>query len=275
MIINNIELDFDKKAYIMGILNNTPDSFSDGGQFQNMGAIKKRVREVVENHGTFIDIGGESTRPGSKNVPIEEEFNRIKDSIFYSKQFNDLIISVDTSKSYVAHKALAAGAHIINDVTGLRGSSDMRSTIAHYDAHCILMANRRYAPVLGDPFKDIVGLLEESLEISIRGNIDQKKIILDPGIGFNLSVEENFQILNRLGEIKNYFNMPLLLGTSRKSFLYKTLNVEPQKAISGTLGTTALGLAMGARIFRVHDIKENYECLKICEKIVLEGRKNG
>lgn len=264
-------LDFDKiqGPHIMGILNTTPDSFSDGGRFLLPEAALERGLAIAREGGHLIDIGGESTRPGASYVDAEEEMRRILPAIRSLKAAGSLPISVDTYKASVAAAALEAGADMINDVTGLWGDPDMARVVGESGVPVCIMMNRRLMEPTGDIFKDLDGFFRKSLDLAEKAGIREDSIILDPGIGFGLEARESFQILHHLERLREY-GMPILLGASRKRIIWQTLGVRPEEALAGTLATTALGVFKGADIIRVHDVAENVKCALVANEI----RKN-
>lgn len=254
--IGNKELKLGEKTYVMGILNVTPDSFSDGGDFDNIENALSHAREMI-NHGVdIIDVGGESTRPTHTPVDEIEELKRVVPVIkALRKEFINIPISIDTYKAEVAKQAIEAGANMINDVWGFKKDKNMASIAAKYDVPCCIMHNRtdtNYENLIEDVLND----LKESIEIAINAGVKKENIILDPGIGFAKNYEENLEIMNKLEKL-NDLGYPWLLGTSRKSMIGNTLNLPPKERLEGTLATTTLGIIKGCDFVRVHDIKEN------------------
>ena len=281
MIIGNKEFDFKNTAYIMGIINATPDSFSDGGKYKNGSDILKTVAEMIASGASIIDIGGESAKPGYIPITEEEEISRIVPYIELISNHFDIPISVDTYKSKVAKAALDAGAHMINDIWGLKADSDMAAVISKYKVPCCLMHNRdinmhpySYCKDMETDeiclMKDIELDLLESIDIAISAGIAKNNIILDPGIGFAKSYEENLMVMKHLDKIAD-MGYPVLLGTSRKSMIGIALDAKVEDRLEGTLATTVYGRMKGCSIFRVHDVKENYKTLVMTEKLI--GRK--
>lgn len=258
--------DYSKRTYIMGILNVTPDSFSDGGDFNNIDKAINRAKEMVREGVDIIDLGGESTRPGHKYVEADEEIKRIIPVIKELKKEVNVPISVDTYKAKVADEALKLGVEMINDIWGLKNDKDMASTIAKYDAHVCIMHNQDGTDYDGDIIEEMKKSLLESIEIGLNAGIKKEKIILDPGIGFGKTVEQNLEVLRRLDEL-NSLGYPILLGTSRKSVIGHVLNVEPKERLEGTIATTVLGIRDGISIVRVHDVKENLMAAKMADAI--------
>lgn len=266
MKIGNKVLDFNKRTYIMGILNATPDSFSDGGIYNNIEAALKRAKEMVEEGVDVIDIGGESTRPGATYVEAEEEINRVIPIIKAIKKELDVLISIDTYKSQVAEEAIKAGADIVNDVWGLKKDKNMTKIIARYDVPCILMHNRDERPY-ENLMRDLLEDLYESIDLAKKAGIKQDKIILDPGIGFAKNYEENLEVMNNLEKIVA-LGYPVLLAASRKRMIGYTLDLPVDQRLEGTLATTVIGIMKGCHMIRVHDVLENKRAALMTDKII-------
>lgn len=266
MKIGNKVLDFNKRTYIMGILNATPDSFSDGGIYNNIEAALKRAKEMVEEGVDVIDIGGESTRPGATYVEAEEEINRVIPIIKAIKKELDVLISIDTYKSQVAEEAIKAGADIVNDVWGLKKDKNMAKIIARYDVPCILMHNRDERPY-ENLIRDFLEDLYESIDLAKKAGIKQDKIILDPGIGFAKNYEENLEVMNNLEKIVA-LGYPVLLAASRKRMIGYTLDLPVDQRLEGTLATTVIGIMKGCHMIRVHDVLENKRAALMTDKII-------
>ena len=258
--------EYGKRTYIMGILNVTPDSFSDGGNFNNIDAAIKHAREMIEDGVDIIDIGGESTRPGHKYVEADEEIQRVTPVIKELKKEINVPISIDTYKSKVAEEALKLGVEMINDVWGLKRDKDMAKVVAKYDAHVCIMHNQDGTDYNEDIMESIKKSLNESISIALKAGVKKNKIVLDPGIGFGKTFEQNLEVLKRLDEL-NDLGYPILLGTSRKSVIGNVLNVEPKERLEGTIATTVLGVRDGVDIVRVHDVKENLKAAKMADAI--------
>ncbi|MFD0698936.1 dihydropteroate synthase [Paenibacillus sp. GCM10027628] len=248
------ELPIGDRTIIMGILNVTPDSFSDGGQYLSIETAVQRARQMIAEGADIIDIGGESTRPGSALVTEEEELRRVIPVIQALSQEIDVPISIDTYKAEVAKQALEAGAHIINDVWGGKADPRMAEVAAQYDCPFIITHNRinmDYTDFLSDVLAD----LQESIHLARRSGVRIENIILDPGIGFAKTYEQNLFLMNRLRKIVD-IGLPVLLGTSRKSMIGTALGGVPaNERLEGTAATVALGIAQGCGIIRVHDIR--------------------
>jgi dihydropteroate synthase len=273
------------RTYIMGILNITPDSFSGDGLLQAIDFVPtalSQAAQMIAEGADILDVGGESTRPGSEPVGAEEELRRVIPVIKALRQMTDLPISIDTSKAVVAEAALAAGADLVNDVWGLRLDPDIAAVVAAAEVPVVLMHNRSTPkaasidPALGgryvgvqydDLVEDVKRELATSLEVAHRAGIPDERIILDPGIGFGKTVAQNLELLNRLDEIKT-LGYPLLLGTSRKSFIGYTLNLPPEQRDEGTAATTVIGIMRGADIVRVHDVRLNVRVARMTDAIV-------
>lgn len=258
--------EFSKKTYIMGILNITPDSFSDGGSYGSVQEAVERAKAMVEEGADIIDVGGESTRPGYTLLSDQEEIDRISPVIRELVKEISVPISVDTYKANVAREALRLGAHIINDIWGLQREPEIAKAIAEYDAYAVVMHNQDGTEYKGDIIESINDFLKKSIQIALDAGIDKSKIILDPGIGFGKTSEQNMHVMKRLSEIKA-LGYPVLLGTSRKSMLGKILDLPPKERVEGTIATTVMGIMQGMDIVRVHDVKENYRAAKVTDAI--------
>ena len=269
MRIGTHEFDVENQTYIMGILNVTPDSFSDGGKIQSVDAALKRAEEMIKEGAAILDIGGESTRPGFTPVSEEEEMERVLPVIEAIKNRLDIPISVDTYKGSVAEAAIVSGADLINDIWGLKKDAKMAEVIAKHKVACCLMHNRfdtDYKEFLPDVMKD----LQESVGIARRAGIMDEKIILDPGVGFAKDYEQNLKILANLEQVKT-LGFPVLLGTSRKSVIGLTLDLPSDERLEGTLATTVAAVQKGCAFVRVHDIKENFRAIQMAEAIYRRG----
>lgn len=245
---------------IVGILNVTPDSFSDGGRYLNVDAALAQARRMAAEGARLIDVGGESTRPGAQPVSSQEELDRILPIVEALRSNLEVPISVDTCKSSVARCAVAAGAEFVNDVSGLNFDPDMAHTVAETGAGLIVMHSRGRPErmQLNTHYQDIVAevcaSLRQSLDLALAAGITADRIAIDPGIGFGKDVAGNLELLRRLAVLTE-LGRPILLGTSRKSFIGRVLGQEdPAQRLEGSLATIALGVAAGARLFRVHDV---------------------
>ena len=258
---------------IMGILNMTPDSFSDGGQFKSHNKAIDHALKMVEEGANIIDIGGESTRPGAEAVQLEEELSRTIPIIEAIRLKSNCLISIDTYKSKVAKTALAAGADMVNDISGLTFDHNMASLVAERNVPVIIMhikgkpGDMQKNPNYDNLIKEIKAFFEIQIAIAKKAGIDSGNIILDPGIGFGKRLEDNFEIIRELGQIST-MGYPVLLGPSRKSFIGFTLDLPIEERIEGTLASITAGVINGARIVRVHDIRATRRTLTITEKIM-------
>jgi dihydropteroate synthase len=267
-------LDLGLRTHIMGILNATPDSFSDGGRFAAADRALAHAREMAAAGADIIDIGGESTRPGAAPVTEEEELRRIIPLIERLSAELTVPISVDTYKSSVARKSLEAGASIVNDISGLRFSPDMAAVAADFGAAVVIMhikgtpRNMQQDPVYADVVAEVRAYLEEGIGIAVRAGVDRERIMVDPGIGFGKNLEHNLTILGRLDEFK-CLGRPIVLGTSRKKFIGTILDIPaPEQRVDGTAATVALGIERGAAIVRVHDVARMAQVARMTDAIL-------
>jgi len=274
-----------QRTYVMGVLNVTPDSFSGDGILQAEAAMETAVAQAVQfvaDGADIIDIGGESTRPGSEPITAQEEQNRILPVVEAVRAAVDVPISVDTYRAQVAAAALAAGADWVNDVWGLHMDPDMAAVVAEAGCPVILMHNRskpknvaqearlggRYVGIhYDDLMNDIKRELQESVELALQAGVKEENIILDPGVGFGKTVRQNLQIINELDQLKT-LGYPLLLGTSRKSFIGYTLDLPPEERMEGTAATVVIGIERGADIMRVHDVRPIVRVARMTDAIV-------
>ncbi|MGI6226439.1 MAG: dihydropteroate synthase [Peptococcales bacterium] len=264
---NKYTLNLGTKTYIMGILNITPDSFSDGGDFFDLEEAVNHAQTMVSQGANIIDIGGESTRPGHEEVNADEEIARVLPVVKRLREVLDVPISVDTYKAKVAEEVLKAGAHIINDIWGLKRDPQMAQVLAQYQAPVIIMHNQNGTEYKNDIMEEIKKSLEESINMAVAAGVKKGNIILDPGIGFGKNPEQNMVVMARLHEL-NELGYPWLLGTSRKSMLGKILDLPPKERVEGTVATTVMGIMQGVDIVRVHDIKENWQAVKVTDTII-------
>jgi dihydropteroate synthase len=292
MLINGHSLDWGSRTYIMGILNLTPDSFSGDGLLEpkinpdditlNLDMVLEKAGFLIENGVDIIDIGGESTRPGAQMVSIDVEIKRVIPVIRTIASNLDVILSIDTYKASVAEEALQQGAHMVNDVWGFHADPDLARVVAKHRAPVILMHNRsswvhaeikerlggRYVGIPYDNLlEDVKKELLESVSIAHSAGIIDDQIILDPGIGFGKSVEQNLELVDRLDEIKK-LGFPLLLGPSRKSFIGYTLNLPPDQRLEGTAAAVSIGIVRGADIIRVHDFPYMTRVIRMTDALV-------
>lgn len=272
MRIGDREFDTKKHCYIMGILNVTPDSFSDGGKYTNMDRALFHAEEMIREGADILDIGGESTRPGHIRITVEEEAARVIPVVEAVKQRFDVPVSVDTYKSRVAEKALAAGADLINDIWGLKYDERMAEVIAKSGAACCLMHNRETAEY-NDFVPDVLDDLRESVKLAKAAGIREDGICLDPGIGFGKTCAMNLEMMNYLS-LMHELEYPILLGTSRKSMIGLTLDLPADQRVEGTLATTVIGVMSGCGFVRVHDVKENLRAIKMTEAILERKRSS-
>jgi dihydropteroate synthase len=266
MNFGHFKLNLDNRTYIMGIVNVTPDSFSDGGRYSQIDQALFHAEQLVRDGADILDIGGESTRPGAANVSVEEELNRVIPIIQQISREIDIPISIDTYKVEVARQALQAGAHIINDVWGAKADPLMANVAATSEAPIILMHNRKEA-VYHDYIQNVIDDLLESIELVKKAGVQSDRIILDPGIGFAKSFQQNLQLMKNLDKIIA-LGYPVLLGTSRKSMIGNVLNLPVAERLEGTLASNCFGIQMGCQIVRVHDVKEMARAAKVMDAIL-------
>lgn len=261
-----------KRTLLMGIVNVTPDSFSDGGKFFDLDAAVKQALRLEEEGADILDFGAESTRPGSDAVSAEEEIRRVVPVIEALRAQTHLPISIDTSKADVADAALRAGASMVNDVTGFQGDGDMARVTAAHGAAAVLMHIRGTPKTMNvdTSYKDLVGevceYLQESIEIGIKAGVQIEAMIIDPGIGFAKRHRQNLEVLHHLEEFQR-LNRPILVGPSRKSFIGHMTGLLPEERIFGTAATVALSACKGAHILRVHDVKEMRQVLDVTDGV--------
>ncbi len=277
MKIGSHDFDLKNHTYVMGILNVTPDSFSDGGKFNHLDKALFHVEEMVEEGMDILDIGGESTRPGYTPLSCEEEIERVVPVIEGVKKRFDVPVSLDTCKGEVAKAGIWAGADLINDIWGLKYDPAMAGIIGAAHLPCVLMHNRREA-VYRNFMEDVLQDLRETLVLAHGGGIADDKIILDPGIGFGKTREHNLLLLKSLERLLE-LGYPTLLGSSRKSVVGLTLGLPVSERLEGTLVTTVFAVLQGCSFVRVHDIKENVRAVKMTEAILksedMDGNEDG
>ena len=271
------ELDLSKGPLIMGVLNVTPDSFSDGGEYHNPAKAIAHGLEMLAEGADIIDIGGESTRPGSKAVSVAEQLKRVVPVVEALSKQGDKAISVDTSSAEVARQALAAGAGVVNDISAGRADEQMFEVVAESGCPVVLMhmqgtpEDMQAEPHYEDVVEEITGFLAKTIERAIAGGVHRDRIIVDPGIGFGKTVEHNLQILRNLEEFHR-LGRPLLVGTSRKSFIGRILSQDlPKERIWGTAATVALAVAAGAHIVRVHEVDQMSQVASMAYAITASG----
>ena len=265
MIIGNREFDTEKNTYIMGILNVTPDSFSDGGKYNGMEQALRHAQKMIAEGADLIDVGGESTRPGHVQISDEEEIARVTPVIEALKKEFDIPISIDTYKSHVAEAALQAGADLVNDIWGLKYDEKMAEVIAKYHAACCLMHNRNEADYKNF-MEDMKNDLRETLRLAKEAGIREDGIMTDPGVGFGKTYENNLEAIRCVGEL-NELGYPVLLGTSRKSVIGLTLDVPAKERDTATAVTSAYAVWAHCGFVRVHNVRANAEAIKMAEAI--------
>ncbi|WPK12902.1 dihydropteroate synthase [Lysinibacillus louembei] len=266
LILNGIELDFHKETIIMGILNVTPDSFSDGGKYNSIDAAVVQAKRLVADGAKIIDIGGESTRPGHTPISEQEEIERVVPIIRALAKEVPAILSVDTYKANVARAAIEAGAQMINDIWGAKREPEIAQVAAEYNVPIILMHNRdneNYADYWAEFQQD----LQESIQIATEAGVPQQHIVLDPGIGFVKNLQQSIETMQRLDELVA-FGYPVLLATSRKRMIGAILDLPVEERVEGTAATCAFGVQKGCHMMRVHDVKEVARTVKVMDALV-------
>lgn len=264
--VGNWTLPLGKRTVVMGIVNVTPDSFSDGGRYQTVERALQHARQLVEEGADLLDIGGESTRPGAEIVSLDEELERIIPIIQRITSELDIPVSVDTYKAQVAKEAIQAGAHIINDVWGAKKDPFMANVMAELDVPVILMHNRTeadYQDLVDDVKKD----LQESIDLVVHAGVKPERIWLDPGIGFAKNWKENISVMQHLDQLVA-MGYPVLLGTSRKSLIGKILDLPPSERLEGTLATVGFGIQKGCHVMRVHDVQAAVRFCRMMDALV-------
>lgn len=265
-----------ERTHLMGVLNRTPDSFSDGGCFMDLDRACGHARKMVREGADIIDIGGESTRPGSRSVEVSEELKRTIPVIRKVSKDLGVPISIDTSKSEVAEEAMLAGASIVNDITGFKLDPGVAGVIAKHGACVSVMhmkgspGNMQDNPVYADLMAEIVDSLAESVRFALEAGIAPDKIIVDPGIGFGKTLEHNLTIIKELAALK-VLEKPILIGISRKSFIGKLLDRDTEDRLMGTAASSVLAITRGANIMRVHDVRETSDAVRMAEAIIKRG----
>ncbi|HAP19740.1 MAG TPA: dihydropteroate synthase [Lachnospiraceae bacterium] len=266
MNIGGKEFERTGHTYVMGILNVTPDSFSDGGKYTTLDKALKHAEQMIQEGADIIDIGGESTRPGHTLISDEEEISRVVPVIEAVKQQFDIPVSIDTYKSAVAQAAILAGADLVNDVWGLKYDEKLAKVISGAKVPCCLMHNRKaadYEHFMTDCLND----LRETLAIARTAGIEDEQIILDPGVGFGKTYEHNLIVMKHL-DVFRELGYPVLLGTSRKSMIGLTLDLPADQRVEGTLVTTVMGVMAGMSFVRVHDVEANRRAIQMAEAIL-------
>lgn len=266
MKIGSRTFDTVRKCYVMGILNVTPDSFSDGGKWNTMDQALRHTEDMIAEGADIIDVGGESTRPGHVQITEQEEIDRVVPVIEAINSRFDVPISVDTYKSKVAKLAIEAGADLVNDIWGLKYDPDMAKLIAETGTACCLMHNREKAEYQ-DFMKEFIHDLGESVKIAEEAGIAEDKIILDPGVGFGKTYEHNLEVIREISQMHQY-GYPVLLGTSNKSVIGLTLDLPADQRLEGTLATTVIGVMNNCAFVRVHRVLENKRAIQMAEAIM-------
>ena len=262
-----------ERTYLMGILNVTPDSFSDGGEFNSVETALTQAKKMIDNGVDIIDVGGESTRPNAEAVSVEAELNRVIPVIRQLRQESLIPISIDTTKAVVAEKAIAAGADLVNDISGATFDDKMLKTVAQIDVPIVLMHIRGTPKTMlnltqyQDVATEVIEFLDKQVNKAIACGIDRSKIIIDPGIGFAKTAEQSLELLQRLAQFK-VLDIPLLVGVSRKSFMRPILNKDNAKdRVWGTAAACYGAIAKGADILRVHDVSQMYDVCRVADAI--------
>lgn len=273
LIIGKKEFNLDEDVLIMGILNVTPDSFYDGGYYFEKDKACRRAETIVKEGAQIIDVGGMSTRPGSLPVGLEEEVERIIPVVEYISKNYDILVSADTYRSEVARRAIDAGAHIINDISGFSMDSNMVKVIAEGDVSVVVMhikgtpENMQKNPEYEDVVDEIYDYLEDRTNMAINSGIKPEKIIIDPGIGFGKTLEHNLEILNKVYEFR-MLGYPVMVGASRKSFIGGILDLPVEERLEGSLAAAVYSIVNGANILRVHDVAETIRAVKVARRII-------
>ncbi len=266
MKIGNKEFSATGHTYVMGILNVTPDSFSDGGKWLDRDNCLRHAETMIAEGADIIDVGGQSTRPGYREVSVEEETERVVPVIEAIKACFDVPVSLDTYRADVAKAGVCAGADMLNDIWGLKADPQMARVIAETQVACCLMHNRKEA-VYEDFMQEVAADLAHTIHLAQKAGIVDDRIVLDPGVGFGKTYEQNLEVIDCLEEL-HVLGYPLLLGCSRKSFIGQTLDLPVEERLEGTLVTTALAAMKGCMFVRVHDVKENARTIAMTERIL-------
>lgn len=270
MIIGKRTFDTANKKYIMGILNMTPDSFSDGSRYNTIDLALMRAEKMIQEGVDIFDIGGESTRPGYTQISDEEEIARILPIVKTLKKTYDIPLSVDTYKPAIAQAVLEEGVDLINDIWGLKSDKQMAHLIKKYDVAVCVMHNKTQN-IYSDLMKDIISELQESIDIAKEAGIDEGKIMIDPGIGFAKDTTQNCYVIKHLDQL-NQLHYPILMGVSRKRFIGDTLSVPVSEREEGTIATNVIAGMLGASFFRVHNVEANKRAINILQAIMREER---
>ena len=263
----NTEFRWGERTYIMGIINVSPDSFSGDGLGSNIEAVREQAKRFIAEGADIIDVGGESTRPESQPITVDEELQRVIPAIEMLAAEVTVPISIDTSKSVVASRALVAGAVMINDVRGLKNDPNIARVASEAGVPIIITSNQRNEPCKGDIIAEVISDLKKGIALAEEYGVSEENIIIDPGIGFGKSLEQNLELIRRLAELKS-LGKPILLGTSRKSVIGMVLDLPPDQRLEGTAATVAIGIANGADIIRVHDVKQMARVCRMSDAII-------
>ncbi len=261
----------------MGILNITPDSFSDGGRFFDGAAARDRALAIVEEGADILDVGGESTRPGADPVPAEEEIRRVVPLLRAVADALPVPVSIDTAKATVAERALEAGAAMVNDVTGFHGDPDLPGVVADFGVPVVLMHMKgtprtmQESPHYDDLFGEITAYLSEGVDRALRAGVAEDRILVDPGIGFGKTVDHNLRLLDGIGTLKEALGLPVLVGPSRKSFIGKILDLPPEERVEGTSAAVAVAVVRGCDVVRVHDVTAMSRVVRVVDAIMGKG----
>jgi dihydropteroate synthase len=255
------------RTLVMGVLNVTPDSFSDGGRFSDVERAGERARAIASEGADILDIGGESTRPGATPVSAEDELARVLPTLRRAAAEVSCPISIDTYKAVVAERAIAAGARIVNDVWGLSRDPAMAGVVAAGGAALIVMHNRAAADGSIDILGEVLRFLASSLDVARRAGIDERRIAVDPGIGFGKTLEQNLILIAKLGVLRKRLGRPVLLGASRKSMIGRIFQSEPAERVPGTIALHTAGVLAGASIIRAHDVREAVQAARVVDRL--------
>lgn len=273
LLIRDSSFNWGEKTYLMGILNVTPDSFSDGGEFDNLESALLQAQQMIEQGADLIDIGGQSTRPGAAQISWKEELERVIPIIKALRQESSIPISIDTTRAKVASAAITAGADLVNDISGATFDSQMLSVVARLEVPIILMHIRGTPETMQKmtDYQDLVGeiarFFQSRIEAAIATGISPDRLIIDPGIGFAKNYQQNIELLKRSNEFR-YLDVPILIGTSRKSFIGRILDRDnPQERVWGTAATCCAAIAAGADLLRVHDVAQMYDVCRVADAI--------
>ena len=266
MIIGRHDLDIENRCHVMGILNVTPDSFSDGGRYNTLDAARRQVEKMINEGATIIDVGGESTRPGYQEVSVDEEIDRVCPVISMINSEFDVAVSLDTYKYEVLEAAFLEGVDIINDIWGFKRDERLASFAGEHNLTCVLMHNRDNTDYT-DFVSDVIDDLRESVDIALKAGVASGKIIIDPGVGFAKDYNQNLEIIRRLDELL-ILGYPILLAASNKSVIGNTLNLPTDKRLEGTIAVNVTGVLKGARIIRVHDVEPNLLAIRMAEALL-------